>query len=190
MRKILSGAAVLAIGMSLTSLTAPASATTYSSDSCSAATSWKLVTNELLGSDENRVWIESPTLTRRIVCFDLPFGNTGGGAIVVDATPGGTAPSVVPGNDPASCPFYAVNSTNPVLFRLGFNQATSTVCIVLEDKTLTLAFSAGSPSGLPQIEVWRDGRAAALDIAACPVDYTLQLLGGPNTCIRSNSRII
>lgn len=190
MRKVLSCAGVLAIGMSLTSLTAPASATSFSSDSCSAETSWKLVTNELLGSAENRVWIESPTLTRRIVCFDIPFGNTGGGAIVVDATPGGTAPSVVPGDNAGSCQFYAVNSTNPVVFRLGVNQATSTVCLVVEDKTLTLAFDAGSPSGLPQIEVWRDGRAAALDVAACNVEYVLQLIGGPNTCLYSNEPII
>jgi hypothetical protein len=190
MRKTLFNVAVVAIA-GLTSLTSPAHATTYSSTSCSATTSTRLVDNSLLGSGQNRVWVEAPTLTRRIVCFDIPFGNTGGGAIVVDAAPGQVPGPILPGDTATSCPFYTIDSANPVVLRLGVNQSTSTVCLVVADKTLTLTFT-GQTGGVPQnIQVWRDGKAATLDVAACPVSYTVLLVTGVNDgCISSNARII
>lgn len=167
----------------------PANAET--SGSCNASTSRRLLTIPILGSGDNRLWVDSPSPTRTLVCFDFPFLGIGSGVVVVDTSSSGTPPAITPGSNPADCGFEIVAPSDPVAFRLAIDVPKSMVCFSLADKTVTLKFSTGSVSGTPTLEVWHDGTFSWFDVVSCPVPYALSEVGaGSDDCMTTPGRVI
>lgn len=190
MRKtLLLGAVVLGMATILPSGTASAVET---SASCDPVRSEQLLTSPMpiFGGADNRLWVDRPTTTTLLVCFDIPFERVGGGVIVVNATPGGSTPSVTHGHNPAVCNLTVLNPSEPAQIRLSFNVATATVCLTIEGSTLTLSFNQGSPAP-PTVEIWRDGQGDLIDILSCPVEWTLwQLNVQEPACFNEPGRLL
>ena len=190
MRRFFSRAGAVGVAIALSTVVLPATpATAASSADCDADRSVRLLTSPLPGDPRNnRIWVDPQSSTRLVVCFDIIFGALGSGAIIVDT--GGTTLPIAMGNDPADCNLALVNPTDPVRVRLALNVLTSTVCITVEEVTITLTFGEPTIGGAPSMEIWRDGTFSWIDVAGCPVEYLLwQLNAGPNTCMLTNARI-
>jgi len=196
MRNVLSRVVAIGTGIALTTIMLPAGpASAESSDSC--AGQYRLLTTPILENDDNRLWVDNPSPTRTVVCFDFPFlddiGAIGSGAIVADATASAVPPRVIPGDNPALCGEEVVHSLDPAVeFRVAFGFATSTVCFTIETETLSLTFDDGSITGTPPtIQIWRDGTFGVLDIAACPREWVAYVQAiGPADCMYANERIL
>jgi hypothetical protein len=195
MRKALSRIAAVATCVVLSTLVVPAgTASAATSDDCNPATSTKLVTGGILGNTTDHLWVDYPTPTRVVVCFQFRSLFAGGLTVVADVASGATPPSVDLGDDPGDCTDPVLNLADPVTLRLNVELATNTVCLTVGSSTLTVRFSQGniSPSTLPVFELWRDGGVnwGWIDAAACPVEYaTAVAFGGPTTCMATNDRV-
>lgn len=194
MRSVLTRVATVTAGVALATLAIPAgTAAAATSTSCPAAGSTRLFTGGVLGSPDNRLWVYSPSTTQTIVCFDIPFGSIGGGAIVVNGATGFTPPTVTVGSNPATCTAEIVDIVDPVPFRLATGASGTTVCFTVNSSTTTLTFGLPSVTTLPSVQIWRDGTFGWFDVAAC-ASHLVAYAGGNTTpyftCVNTPARIV
>jgi hypothetical protein len=195
MRTALSRLAAVSACAVLATLVPAGSASAATSNDCDPVRSKKIVTGGVFGNTTDHLWVDSPTATRTVVCFQFNSLSLGGLTVVADAASGATLPSVGLGDNPGTCSAPVLTLADPIALRLAVEVTTSTVCLTVGASTLTVQFSPGniSPSTLPALELWRDGGPdwGWIDVAACPVEYIVAVTtGGPTTCMETNDRIL
>jgi hypothetical protein len=187
-------AAAMAGALVATALLPAGSASAATSGDCNPATSTRLLTGGLFGNTTDHLWVDHPTATRTVVCFQFESLFFGGLAVIVDVASGATLPDVNVGDDPGLCGDTIATLADPVALRLAVGLASSSVCLTLGTSTLSLQFVQGNigPSNLPVFEVWRDGGAnwGWIDVAACPSEWAVAVVfDGPGDCMAQNERM-
>lgn len=195
MHRSLSRLAAVAAAAVLTTMSLPiGSAAAATSNDCNPSTSTKLLTGGLFGNTTDHLWVDYPSSTRTVVCFQFQSLSMGGFTVIFDAASGATLPSVDVDDQPGLCPNTVVTLQDPVPFRLAVGLAASAVCLTVNGSTVSVQFDQGNigPSNLPVLEIWRDGGPAWgwIDVAACPAEWAIAVaFGGPTTCMSTNDRI-
>jgi len=195
MRKALCRVASTTAGVVLAALLVPiGAASAATSDDCDAATSTKLLTGGLFGNTTDHLWVDHPSSTRTVICFQFNSLSVGGLTVIADVASGATPPNVVVGDNPNLCPNVVATLSDPVTFRLAVALTTNAVCLTLGSSTLTVEVIPGNidPGNLPVFEVWRDGgdNWGWIDVAACPLDWALAVaFGVPTSCMSTNDRV-
>jgi hypothetical protein len=196
MRKALSHIAAIGASAVIAAVLLPAgTASAATSNDCDPVRSTKIVTGGLFGNTTDHLWVDHPTATRTVVCFQFTSLSLGGLTIVADTATGLTPPYLAVGSDPNLCPSPVLTLADPVPVRLAVSVPTNSVCLTVGTRTLTVQFTAGgiAPSPVPVFELWRDGGPdwGWIDVAACPVEYIVAVTtGGPTTCMETNDRIL
>ncbi|HWL35975.1 MAG TPA: hypothetical protein VNQ77_07255 [Frankiaceae bacterium] len=197
MRKaILRCAAVAATAVLTTTLLPASTAVAATSDDCRATESTRLFTGGLNEQPDDRVWIDSQSSTRTVVCVRWTWVQVplGGLTIIADVASGGTLPDVDVDDDASLCPTVLATVADPVPVQISIGLAASAVCVKTGTTTMSIQFLEGNvgPSTLPVLEVWRDGGAdwGYFDVAACPVEFALAVaIQEPTDCMETNDRL-
>lgn len=182
MRTVLSRALAVAGGAALLAVSLPVgTAAAATSADCPAASSTRLLTGGVLGSDDNKLWLYSPSSTQTILCFDFVTPTSrvrvASGAVVLGAGVGATPPSVTTGSNAAACTLELVDLADPVAFRIALGAVGTTVCFSLNGETTSVTLNGAGVSGTPSVQVWRDGTNSWLDFALCSIHLPAYLTG-------------